>query len=746
MGRLATVFKWCAISTGALLFASGTLVPQFAAAERSRKDLLADFPVPHGFADRVGFWRDIFTKYGKFHRVFHHREHPEIIYSVLDFSELEDDFAGKKLETLREQAIEEEVDRIQKMLRGFAAGDAPKNAFEKRLVTLFKEHTSGDSDAYEYAMDLKMIRNQSGIRERFRDGLVRSGRYLYAIERIFANQGLPLGLARLPLVESSFDYRAYSSVGAAGIWQFTRSTGARYMRVSSAIDERRDPIVATRAAASYLRNAYNRTQNWGLAVTSYNHGLQGILNAANQTGSRDLGDIVRSYKGSGFGFASSNFYAEFLAALEVDQHAEKYFPDLRREGPWYFDEIRIGRAARLADIGRATGIPRDELADLNLAFGTPITKGGGSIPAGTIVKVPPGKGKVLMASIASSTLVGLGHAEPNEPPVAVAEYQPGPRAVAQAEAPAVVQPVKSDAVKSASFKESPAPARSAQAKPLAVKTYTVGSGESIGGIAKKLGVPPKELMAINGITDPKKIRAGKSLKVPASKSLSLPKEPALTKQDAASGGEISTSKEVIVMRGDSPVDEQRLPKGDRPLGEALEQPMKESKSSRLESGGAQPQTQSSYVVKSGDTLGSIASSQGLTLKQLLAANPSINPTKMKPGVKLRLPGASDAVDSKQSEPKPQAKESGTKATAAIIEEETAKPGSNPGSGPIAGDMPIQTAPKSEKPAQSKQYVVGKGDTVQKIAKKVGMSTQALLDLNPGIDPKKIRPGAKLAVK
>ena len=132
-----------------------------------------------------------------------------------------------------------------------------------------------------------------------------------------------------------------------------------------------------------------------------------------------------------------------------------------------------------------------------------------------------------MASIASSTLVGLGHAEPNEPPVAVAEYQPGPRAVAQAEAPAVVQPVKSDAVKSASFKESPAPARSAQAKPLAVKTYTVGSGESIGGSAKKLGVPPKELMAINGITDPKKIRAGKSLKVPASKSLSLPKEPAL---------------------------------------------------------------------------------------------------------------------------------------------------------------------------------------------------------------------------
>jgi membrane-bound lytic murein transglycosylase D len=373
---------------------------------------IGEFEVPYTLEGRVGFWRDIFTKYGKNHRVFHHREHPEIVYSVLDFSEIsEEKLGGKSLEA-REDAVEQEISRIKSTLGFLATGNTPRNNFEKRIVALFQKYTepkknSGFKDRYLEAAEEKAIRYQTGIRERFRDGVVRSGRYMYAIERIFSSHGLPKGIARLPLVESSFDYTAYSSVGAAGIWQFTRSTGQKYLKISSSLDERRDPILATRAAAAYLSNSYNRTQNWPLAITSYNHGLQGILNAANAVGSKDLAKIIKHYDGPGFGFASGNFYCEFLAALDVELNAELYFPGIKRESPWYFDEVRLGRSLYIKDLARYVGLSKEEIAELNLGFREAILKNNVSIPAGSVIKLPPNKSKNIISLVSSSSKVYL---------------------------------------------------------------------------------------------------------------------------------------------------------------------------------------------------------------------------------------------------------------------------------------------------------------------------------------------------
>jgi membrane-bound lytic murein transglycosylase D len=150
------------------------------------------------------------------------------------------------------------------------------------------------------------------------------------MERIFRAEGLPLELTRLPLVESCFDVEAYSKVGAAGIWQFMPATGRLYaMDVNDSVDERRDPIASTRAAARFLRHNYEALEDsWPLAITAYNHGPAGIRRAISATGTTDIGVIVGRYDGPAFGFASRNFYAEFLAALDVDRHREAWFGKL----------------------------------------------------------------------------------------------------------------------------------------------------------------------------------------------------------------------------------------------------------------------------------------------------------------------------------------------------------------------------------------------------------------------------------
>src|SRR5881397_2871605 len=259
-----------------------------------------DLPT-QGLENRVEFWKKVFTQYGEDDVIIHDRIHVNLIYDVA----IRDD------QTEKIGAVRQALDEIRDNLA------TPENlsVIAQQIQTVISAEgiplTAGS------LADLRdNVHTQLGIKERFREGIVRSGRYVEAFEEIFEKQGIPPEIALLPLVESSFENRALSNAGAAGIWQFTRGTGRLYLNVNRKLDERLDPARATRAAARLLRDNYNALGSWPLAITAYNHGRAGMLRAQIESGP-EITNITDQYRGPAFGYASMNFYAEFLAAVEV---------------------------------------------------------------------------------------------------------------------------------------------------------------------------------------------------------------------------------------------------------------------------------------------------------------------------------------------------------------------------------------------------------------------------------------------
>jgi len=322
------------------------------------------FAVPTSLRPAVDFWKKIFTVYTTNDAVVHHATNLGVIYSVLD-------------------------------LRGVDSGRSRKAIMNREIRRILRRHPG---------LKEEDIHIQYGIRDRFERGLVVSHRYLPEIEEIFREEGLPIHLTRLPFVESSFNVNAYSKAAASGIWQFIPSTGRLYMTVGPAVDERNDPIISSRAAAQLLKHNYEVTGNWPLAITAYNHGLGGVVRGARVTGSRNLVDIIRRYRAANFGFASRNFYAEFLAAVEVYRDHERHFGNLRFDRPFAYDEIRLGRPMLVRDLLDA-GFTTDELRAFNPALTSLALSNRVPVPSGCTLRVPIGRGSRMVASLRDVTPV-----------------------------------------------------------------------------------------------------------------------------------------------------------------------------------------------------------------------------------------------------------------------------------------------------------------------------------------------------
>ena len=348
------------------------------------------FPLFESIKPNFTFWKKIYSEYTTSQVVFHDRRNLSIIYGAVELKDKDEPGARR----YNKKIIKVKKKHYIKLLKRLSSGITPASSEEKQIYALFTENNLMDllRDAHNN------IRKQLGQKDRFIEGLVRSGAYLQEMKEILKGYGIPEDLAYLPHVESSFNYQAYSKFGAAGIWQFTHSTGRRYLKIDYTLDERRDPILATHAAARFLKENYETLGSWPVAITAYNHGTQGMLKAVNSN--KNFEDIYNNYDGRTFGFASRNFYSEFLAAREVAGNHKKYFGDLKLEKPVKRVMVKTPGYVAVEDLSKHFNVPESAIKKLNPALREPVYSNQKYVPKGCCIYFP----EESLSHIGSATL------------------------------------------------------------------------------------------------------------------------------------------------------------------------------------------------------------------------------------------------------------------------------------------------------------------------------------------------------
>lgn len=334
-----------------------------------------DFEVQENLQKRVEFWFDVYSRYSGYHKIIHHNLYPWIIYEVVDVRGIKNS----------EKYMKTKIKNYKKLFKGLALKKDGFSLSEKKWLALF-DQASNSKKVLKTAAS--KIRYQTGQRDSIKSGLLRSQKYLPHMEQLFIAEGMPTELTRLPFVESSFNWEAYSRVGAAGMWQFMRRTGRKFLRINKSIDERMSPLKSTKAAALLLKQNHKILyKTWPLAVTAYNHGPTGLRRAVRKTHSRDLANIIKRYRHPRFSFASANFYSCFLAVLYIEKYSDILFPDIPQGKAQNFQERIISSRVKAQKFLKAMNYSSDEFLRHNPDF-TRAVKRNYYIPRGTKYFVP----------------------------------------------------------------------------------------------------------------------------------------------------------------------------------------------------------------------------------------------------------------------------------------------------------------------------------------------------------------------
>ena len=229
---------------------------------------------------------------------------------------------------------------------------------------------------------------QTAISERFQGYLDRYEKYKDLVQTIFVEFGLPPELGYLSLVESGFNPRAYSRARASGPWQFMKATGRMYgLKVTWYVDERRDPVKSTIAAAHHLRDLYDQFGSWPLALGAYNAGGGKIRRAIRRTGSRDFWNIRRTWY---IRRETKEYVPRFIAATLIASNPSDFGFSVNPTKPYAYDEVQIHKRVHLKAIAKTTGISFEELRELNPELRRSIVP---DLKRGYTLKVPVGMGQ-----------------------------------------------------------------------------------------------------------------------------------------------------------------------------------------------------------------------------------------------------------------------------------------------------------------------------------------------------------------
>nr|WP_194241152.1 lytic transglycosylase domain-containing protein [Solimonas terrae] len=354
-----------------------------------------NFPRYGELKPAVSFWTRVFSQYSELQSVVHSSLYPDKVFTVLDFRGDATTMSDAALAHRRhdaEQAAEDHVDDLFKRVQAKQYAPATMSAEERRIYDMFAD-VPGGADKFKDMIGTARV--QRGLRERTQNALEVSDRYLPSMEQTFSDYGLPIKLTRLPLVESSFDLDAYSKSGAAGIWQFIPSSARVYMRLDNVVDDRRDPWTSTDAAARHLRDDYSMLGDWPLAITAYNHGRNGIARALDAVGGKTLMDLIDRFDGKRFGFASKNYYAEFLAAVDVEHDYRERAGAARSAKPLEFEVVETKNYVPYDTLRRLCGASDEAFQRLNPAYRPEVIEGKLYVPPGHLIRVPYGSARAF---------------------------------------------------------------------------------------------------------------------------------------------------------------------------------------------------------------------------------------------------------------------------------------------------------------------------------------------------------------
>jgi len=296
----------------------------------SDKENLIDnqFVIPVQLQHNVSFWLKVYTQINSNQVILFDKKHPQIVYEIVDFSNLLNTSRSLIVyEILRER-------KLKKIIKDYKFAFSKlkqKKPWKKRSVTE-KKILSALKKANHYhpvSYYQKTFRSQTGQSNFVQSGIETISPYLHSMETIFNAYDIPKELVFLSLVESSFNLRAVSKVGATGVWQFMNRTGKEFLYINKSytIDERLSPVKSTIAAALLLKRNYRLLDNWPFAITAYNYGhskLRKINRWKNpiRQASYTFNTCKNRYR---FGWAGLNYYSEFLAVLYAANYKHLFY-------------------------------------------------------------------------------------------------------------------------------------------------------------------------------------------------------------------------------------------------------------------------------------------------------------------------------------------------------------------------------------------------------------------------------------
>jgi hypothetical protein len=287
-----------------------------------------DFRTPGWLRPRVLFWLGVHTAFSTRMRVIHDRRDPSIIYGYLDLRAVYRMAGRPALGDSWAYRIDAKVKKLLRERLAEAGGLTKKGSSgmsdrEREALQGFLSRY-GMASREEVARALPNVRSQTGQRDEFLAALRRSRDLLPHIESTLRRYDMPIALGRIPFVESSFNARAYSKVGAVGIWQFMPATARQFI---SKNDRKLwvDPLRQTVAAARMLRIFRNQLPDWSTTVTAYNSGAGRLSRLVRKFRTNSLEGILAVKGNNGLGFAGENFYAQFVSANLVEAYRREVF-------------------------------------------------------------------------------------------------------------------------------------------------------------------------------------------------------------------------------------------------------------------------------------------------------------------------------------------------------------------------------------------------------------------------------------